>query len=366
MMSEAGYRWMTGGTASPGWMTGGSLPGMMMGGGSDPGKVMGSLWANAPGPRVSAAQAAALGRQVPAGAKVDKAAGTLTFSTATAALTIVASPAGGPDETFRAAGLTNPRIVVPAGARVSIQLVNADPDTAHGLVITAAGAAGSWMPMMTARPAFAGSALWFLGNPTSAGMHAGTLAFTATAAGSYQYLCPVPGHAQEGMAGAFIVRLRTAARPGLRATPGLTGRVEAEAAPLDGQAAVLDVQQPGAGGDRAGFRRLDAELQPERGGSRRDGLPRDVRRLPRWPEHVYKADLLGHLRQGPVGLLAEDLPAAQVDRDNPPAVALHQGGHAMRRLGRVGARADDRDRVVAGENPRHHVVHAGHNANAIF
>jgi len=206
MMSEAGYRWMTGGAASPGWMTGGSLPGMMMGGGTDPGKVMGSLWANAPGPRVSAAQAAALGRQVPAGAQVDRAAGTLTFTAATVRLTIVASPAGGPDETFRAAGLTNPRIVVPAGARVSIQLVNADPDTAHGLVVTSAGAAGSWMPMMTARPAFAGSALWFLGNPTQAGMHAGTLTFTASAAGSYQYLCPVPGHAQKGMAGAFIVR----------------------------------------------------------------------------------------------------------------------------------------------------------------
>ena len=206
MMSEAGSRWMTGGAASPGWMTGGSLPGMMMGGGTDPGKVMGSLWANAPGPRVSAAQAAALGGQVPAGAQVDRAANTLTFTTATAALTIVASPSGGPDETFRAAGLTNPRVIVPAGARVSIQLVNADPDTAHGLVVTSAGAAGSWMPMMTARPAFAGSALWFLGNPTQAGMHAGTLTFTASAAGSYQYLCPVPGHAQKGMAGAFIVR----------------------------------------------------------------------------------------------------------------------------------------------------------------
>ena len=206
MMSEAGYRWMTGGAASPGWMTGGSLPGMMMGGGTDPGKVMGSLWANAPGPRVSAAQAAALGGQIPAGAQVDRAANTLTFTTATAALTIVASPSGGPDETFRAAGLTNPRVIVPAGARVSIQLVNADPDTAHGLVVTSAGAAGSWMPMMTARPACAGSALWFLGNPTQAGMHAGTLTFTASAAGSYQYLCPVPGHAQKGMAGAFIVR----------------------------------------------------------------------------------------------------------------------------------------------------------------
>ena len=213
MMSQAGYQWMTGnGTMTPGWMTGALPPAMMgtammgTGTGTDPGTIMGRLWANAPGPRVSAAQAAVLGRQVPAGAQISRAGNSITFTTATVRLTIVASPAGGPDETFRAAGLTNPRIIVPAGARVTIQLVNADPDTAHGLVVTAEGAAGSSMPMMTARPAFAGSALWFLGNPTQAGMHTGTLSFTATAAGSYQYLCPVPGHAQEGMAGAFTIR----------------------------------------------------------------------------------------------------------------------------------------------------------------
>jgi uncharacterized cupredoxin-like copper-binding protein len=57
-------------------------------------------------------------------------------------------------------------ISVPAGAHVTIELVNADADMAHGLVITAAGAARSQMPMMTA----------------------------------------VPGHAQKGMAGAFTIR----------------------------------------------------------------------------------------------------------------------------------------------------------------
>jgi plastocyanin len=61
------------------------------------------------------------------------------------------------------------------------------------------------MPMLTARPAFPGSAVLFLGNPTPAGMHAGTLSFTATAPGSYRYLCPVPGHAQKGMTGTFTV-----------------------------------------------------------------------------------------------------------------------------------------------------------------
>ena len=205
MMSAAGYQWMTGGASAPGWMRGGTLPGTMMGTRTDPGKIMGSLWANAPGSRASAAQATTLGSQIPAGARADRAANTLTFTTTTVRLTVLASPSGGPDETFRIAGMTNPAIVVPAGARVSIEVINADPDTAHGLVITASTAA-TWMPTMTQRPAFTGSALWFLGNPTSAGMPAGTLTFTAATPGSYRYLCPVPGHAQEGMAGAFTVR----------------------------------------------------------------------------------------------------------------------------------------------------------------
>lgn len=61
------------------------------------------------------------------------------------------------------------------------------------------------MPMMSARPAFQGGAVWFLGYPTSAGVHTGTLTFTAYTAGTYTYLCPVPGHAQKGMAGTFVV-----------------------------------------------------------------------------------------------------------------------------------------------------------------
>ncbi|MGE5292560.1 MAG: hypothetical protein ACM3ML_36295 [Micromonosporaceae bacterium] len=205
MMGAAGYRWMMGGAAAPGWMRGGALPGFMMGKNHDPGKVMGSLFADAPGARVSPDQAARLGGEAPAGAAVDPVANRVSFSGTSVHFAVVASPAGGRDETFRVAGLVNPSIVVKAGARVSIEVVNADPDTAHGLVITAPGTASSWMPMMTASPAFNGSALWFLGNPTSEGMHAATMSFTAGSAGDYEYLCPVPRHAQEGMAGKFIV-----------------------------------------------------------------------------------------------------------------------------------------------------------------
>jgi hypothetical protein len=174
MMGAAGYRWMFGGSsATPGWMRGAHLPSAMMGTSTDPGQVMGRLWASAPGPRVSPAQAARLGGQLPAGARIDRSARSITFTTSQVYLAVVASPAGGPDETFRVAGLVNPAITVPAGARVSIEVINADPDTAHGLVITASPALSSWMPMMTDGPAFTGSALWFLGDPTTAGMHAG-------------------------------------------------------------------------------------------------------------------------------------------------------------------------------------------------
>jgi rusticyanin len=209
MMGGTGYRWMMGGLSAPAWMRGHALPGFMTGTSRDPGKVMGRLWANAPGPRVSPGQAATLGSQVPAGATASRARHQVTFSGTTARLTVVASPPGGPDDRFRIAGLTDPAIVVKAGARVTIQVINADPGAAHGLAVTTSGARSASMPMMTARPAFTGSALWFLGNPTPAGMHAGTISFTASTPGTYRYLCPVPGHAQKGMTGTFTVSSTT-------------------------------------------------------------------------------------------------------------------------------------------------------------
>jgi rusticyanin len=205
MMGGAGYQWMMGGLNAPAWMSGSTLPAYMMGSSRDPGKIMGALYASAPGARVSASEAALAGSQVPAGATVSRAQHRVTFSGTSVRITVMASPAGGPDETFRIAGMVNPAIVVKAHAHVTMQLVNADPGTAHGLVIAAGGAKSSWMPMLTAPLAFPGSAVWFLGNPTSAGMHAATLSFAVGTPGTYRYLCPVPGHAQKGMTGTFTV-----------------------------------------------------------------------------------------------------------------------------------------------------------------
>ena len=100
---------------------------------------------------------------------------TITFATATVNLVVAASPSM-PAESFRITGMTDPAISVapcrrelrqprPGGARVSIELVI---------------------------PAFTRWALWFLSELTASGMHAGTLTFTATTPGSYQYLCHFP------------------------------------------------------------------------------------------------------------------------------------------------------------------------------
>ena len=205
MMGASGYRWMMGGSHAPGWMHGGSLPGFMMGGNTDPGRVMGSLFADAPGPRVPSAAAERLGNAAPAGAAVSRADNRIVFTTKVVEFTAVAGPPGGPDETFRIAGLVNPTISVPVGARVTMHVVNADPDTAHGLVITAPEVAGAYLPMMGGPPSFAGAAVWFLGEPTAAGLHETTASFTATRSGTYVYLCAVPGHARKGMLGTFVV-----------------------------------------------------------------------------------------------------------------------------------------------------------------
>lgn len=207
MMTQAGYQWMTGGARAPGWMRGGPLPGFMMGRSPaiTPGTVIGALFANAPGLRITPAQAQRLGSQVPAGSIPNRAARTITFTTMAVSLTAIAGPSISAGA-FRIAGMTDPAISVPDGARVTVTLVIAGNGMAHGLVIVPVGAAHSAMPMMTAAPSFAGAALWFLGQSTAAGMHTGTITFTAIAPGSYQYLCPVPGHARLGMAGDFTVR----------------------------------------------------------------------------------------------------------------------------------------------------------------
>lgn len=182
-------------------MMGGSAAGINMG------SMMGRALANASGQYVSTAQAAAESNAVPAGASVDATHNRLTFTGNTVTLTLVAGADEKNDYAFKVAGLTNPQIIIPTGARVTLRLINADADTAHGVLVTTTDAANtSWMPMMTSTVAFPGSALWALGEAGGSGAPVATTSFTATTAGTYTYLCTVPGHTQQGMHGTLTVR----------------------------------------------------------------------------------------------------------------------------------------------------------------
>lgn len=148
--------------------------------------------------------ASRLGAAVPAGATVDRSSNTLTFSGSAVDLVVLAAPSDGPDETFRIAGMTNPTIVVPRGAHVTVELVNADAGMPHNWLVTTAAPPYPYAMMMGPPLAF-GAATQTLAEASKTAMPATALAFVASAPGRYAYLCSVPGHAQEGMYGALVV-----------------------------------------------------------------------------------------------------------------------------------------------------------------
>ena len=179
---------------TPGWGITGMGPGMMGFGAG----------AGVAGQPVASDEAAALGAGVPAGATLDRTSNTITFTGASVALTVLASPPDGPDETFRIAGLTNPTLVMPRGAQVTLQLINADAGMPHNWLITNAQPPFPSVVMM-AGPVVFRAVTPTLAEATPSGMPSATITFVASVSGRYTYLCSVPGHAQEGMYGALVV-----------------------------------------------------------------------------------------------------------------------------------------------------------------
>ena len=168
---------------------------------------LGQIWGRAFAAR--ATQHEALSRaeseanQVPAGATVDRTANLIRFTTRNATMTVVANPPNGRDMAFRIAGLENPTIQIPRGARVTIRFVNGDSDSAQGwLLLDPVVQVGS---TVHGPRAFPGADAPILGDPTPAGQPMETITFRATTDGTYRYECPVPGHAAMGMQGTLDV-----------------------------------------------------------------------------------------------------------------------------------------------------------------
>ena len=202
LQSPAAFAWMTGGDKAPGWERGRDLPTFLLPWGpGGAGRYVGWLFAGAPGHLVKSGAASRLATEPLQGVNVAVDAGRVRFSGRSVDIQAVAR-AG---HRLMVGGLEAPDLVVPAGAKVSFELVNDDKASAHGLAVVPAGVAASQMPMAEGRLAFAGSALWFLGDATAGGAPEGRFTFTATKPGTYRYIDPVPGQGRAGMAGTLEV-----------------------------------------------------------------------------------------------------------------------------------------------------------------
>ncbi len=164
--------------------------------------MMGGYFGGATGPSgsaggsISQSAAATAAAAVPPGATVDRAAKTITFQGSNVRFTAVAGPPGGPELSFEIAGMVNPQIVVPQGARVTVQVINGDTAAPHDFVVSRT---------VDGSPAFAGAASAVLATAQGTAMPSAGIAFIASTAGSFVYQCTVPGHAQSGMQGKFLV-----------------------------------------------------------------------------------------------------------------------------------------------------------------
>ncbi len=115
-------------------------------------------------------------------------------------LSVLSGP--GTDLAFLIGGLTNPTIEVQAGANVTIHFLNVGT-LPHSWVLLTRG------PPYAADPptevAFPGAETpdAMMGTPSAGNA---TISFTASTAGTYWYVCHVPGHAAGGMYGKLVVR----------------------------------------------------------------------------------------------------------------------------------------------------------------
>ena len=164
------------------------------------GQASGSLW--------TFGQVKALVQKSEQGVTINRATNTITYHQPHDLLVPLAAPASLhlKGMQWEIDGLINPKIVVPQGAQVSVDLVNEDQGYMHGFEVTTAHPPFADMVMAQGSVAFSGGVVMPILPETFQGQyHHRSTQFTASRAGSYYYICPVPGHAAQGMAGQFVV-----------------------------------------------------------------------------------------------------------------------------------------------------------------
>lgn len=157
-------------------------------------------------PAMSNVQLQQLVKQGEVGATIDRPSKTVSYTGRNVILVALASPHGVPNMTWEIDGLVNPTITIPSGATIHVILVNPDWGYLHGFEITATPPPYSLMPMMSTNNKFFLSPL---SERTTQSLN--TAKYYSRSGqlnlqkGKYYYLCPVPGHAQQGMYGVLKI-----------------------------------------------------------------------------------------------------------------------------------------------------------------
>lgn len=174
--------------------------GGMMGGGSD-------IAPGAPGGLVPASRMQALAAQ--AARSATRSGQTLTYHTRHVTLVALGAPGDRPGMYWQIDGLDGPHgptVSVPGGATVTVDFADGDPGHSHGFELTTAAPPYDRMAMMEGRIAARGAFVMPVPAPTGNVWYGVTVSFQAPSAGTYYIICPVPGHAEQGMWATFLVR----------------------------------------------------------------------------------------------------------------------------------------------------------------
>lgn len=138
-----------------------------------------------------------------ANATVDKNSNTITYSGTDVKLVMFSGPEEA-DGKFVIGGLINPTLKIPQGARVTMELINEDTGTPHGVELTAAPPPYNYMAMMQGG-VYQGSFIPPIPKAATNQYPSAQVSFTASDNGEYYYICQYPGHAAKGMYGKIII-----------------------------------------------------------------------------------------------------------------------------------------------------------------
>lgn len=131
---------------------------------------------------------------------------TVTYRSSKVTLVALGAPGNRPGMFWQIDGLVNPTVRVPAGATITVRFADGDAGHPHGFEVTTATPPFPRMAMMAGQVGAPGAFIMPVPAPHGASWYSATTTFRAPPAGTYYYLCPVPGHAQQGMWGKLIVR----------------------------------------------------------------------------------------------------------------------------------------------------------------